>query len=163
MIRALIAWMVRRTDWWDKYFLTSWSDEEGRHYRVGRRYAPFFQDEVQRGDDTIYLPLPWWAPFNALLHHWRTHDDGDRMHDHPRWSVTICLRGELIEKTPWGERRLRPGAIVFRSTRYIHGFRVQPEHSWRTWTLFIVGRRVRPQNTYRVTRRTQTPIRRESA
>lgn len=148
-------WMVRRTEWFKKHPLTSWNDEKQQHYRVATRYMPFLEDEVQRGDDTIYHPLPWWAPFNALLHHWRAHDDGPRMHDHPRCSLTICLRGELVERTPWGERTLRPGAIVFRTSRYIHGFRVAPEHSCRTWTLFLVGRRRRAQNTYVVTRRTE--------
>jgi hypothetical protein len=119
---------------------------------------PFFKDEIQRGDGTIYLPIPRWSPFNALLHHWRAHQDSS-FHDHQRWSITIVLRGELTELTPWGEKRLKAGSIVLRSTRYIHGFRVRPEHSARTWTLFVVGRRRGVQNTYEVTRRFEAPAR----
>jgi hypothetical protein len=161
LARAFILWMVRRTTWWHRHPLTSWNDETGKHYRVATRYMPFFEDEIQRGDDTIHRPLPWWTPCNALLHLWRSHDDGTRMHDHPRWSITICLKGELIEKTPWGEKRLRPGSIVFRRPGYIHGFRVDPAHSWKTWTLFIVGRRRACQNTYVVTRRVEAADRKD--
>lgn len=155
MIRKLISWMVKRTDWLDHHPLTSWDTVEGKSRRVAHRYAPFFTDEIQRGDDTIYKPLPWYMPFNILLHNWREHDDMENMHDHPRWTFTICLKGELIEKTPWGERVLRPGSMVLRSPRYIHGFRVTAEHSCRTWTLFLVGRRRYPQNSYIVKRNTE--------
>jgi hypothetical protein len=154
MIRLLIMLLVRRAGFY-RYCITSW--ETGK--RVARRYECLFHDEYQGGSGRIHSQLRWWQPFNALLHHWRAHDDGQNMHDHPRWSVTICLKGELIELTPWGEKALRPGRIVFRSSRYIHGFRVTPKHSSRTWTLFIVGRRRRCQNTYVVTRRTETPVR----
>lgn len=73
------------------------------------------------------------------------------MHDHPRWSVTICLRGEIIERTPWGERTLRPGSVVLRSRKAIHAFRLPNGRRGKTWTLFIVGRRNYRQNTYAIT------------
>jgi hypothetical protein len=159
MIRLLIMWMVRRTKWWARHPLTQFK-KEGKRIVVARRLMPFFEDEIQRGDDTIHRALPWYAPFNALLHCWFNHDDNNQMHDHPRWTLTVCLKGELIEKTPWGDKVLRPGSIVFRSPKYIHGFRVAPEHSARTWTLFIVGRRRFCQNTYEVTRQTEAADRR---
>lgn len=159
LTRKLIMLMVRRTDWFRVHPLTPWASELRPMKRLANRYMPFLRDEVQTGQNTIHKPLPWWAPFNLLLHHWLAHDDLNEFHDHPRWSVTICLKGELVEKTPWGERTLKPGAIVFRSPRYIHGFRVEREHSARTWTLFIVGRRRRAQNTYVITRRTQAATR----
>lgn len=166
-------WMVRRalpyraqpmTAWRPGYVNSGSTGNRLANERLGlrqvnaRRYAPFLLDEIQRGDGSIYRPLPWWAPFNALLHQWRTHDD-ELMHDHPRWSVTIMLKGQLVEKTPWGERVLRPGSVVLRTSRFIHGFRVEREHSASTWTLFIVGRRRRCQNTYIVTRRTEAASR----
>lgn len=172
MIRAVIMWMVRRRiysrthptarqNWpisivqWRPSMARSNPDREV----VARRYQPFFMDEHAVSDGSrLYWRLPRWAPFNALLHHWRTHEDV-QMHDHQRWSVTIVLRGELTEKTPWGERRLRAGSVVFRSRRYIHGFRCEAEHSTRTWTIFIVGRRRGVQNTYEVTRRFEAPAR----
>lgn len=174
MNRALIMWLLRRCrgrwgGWGNWQHMTQWhpltknsgsttcrleSERLGIRKVVARRYFPFFDDEIQRRDNAIYRKLPWYAPFNAVLHGWVAHDD-EQMHDHPRRSVTIVLKGELIEKTPWGDKRLRPGSIVFRSPKYIHGFRVEPQHSARTWTLFLVGRRAYPQNTYVVTRRTE--------
>lgn len=161
-------WMVRRCDFTRRRHMTQWRNammrrsEDGTRLTppkpVARRYNPFLTDEAQLGDDTIYKMLPWWCPFNALLHHWVEHED-ELMHDHPRRSVTIVLRGQITEKTPWGDNVLKAGAVVFRSHKYIHGFKIEKEHSSRTWTLFLVGRRAYLQNTYEVVRRTQTPIR----
>lgn len=151
--------LVRRTDWFNKHPLTNHPREGRPAKKLAMRYAPFFRDEVQTGSNSIYRKLPIWTPCNALLHHWLTHDDEGDMHDHPRWSITICLRGQITELTPWGEKVLRAGSIVFRGTGYIHGFRVLPEHSARTWTLFIVGRRKALQNTYSVKRQTAAPDR----
>lgn len=139
--------------------MTDW----GSRKKVAVRVMPFWHDEFVSGDWTRatgervprrhHSRPPWWRPFNILLHCWFAHDDGDTMHDHPRWSITICLKGRLFERTPWGERVLTPGAVVLRGHKFIHGFRCLPVDSGRTWTLFIVGRRNRPQNTYVVTRR----------
>lgn len=175
MIRALIMWMVRRRimkaysdehppvrqNW--PITIVAWRENMGRsdpeRQVVARRYQPFLMDEHStRVGNKVWWKLPWWAPCNALLHHWRTHEDV-QMHDHQRWSITIVLRGQIVEKTPWGEQTLRAGAVVFRSQRYIHGFRLEREHSARTWTLFIVGRRTGVQNTFDVKRQFERPRR----
>ena len=161
MMRRCILWMVRRTAWHSKHPLTNHGREGRPPSKVAWRYMPFWPDERLTRCGNINRRLPWWLPCNALLHHWLAHDDGGDMHDHPRWSVTLCLRGQITEITPWGEKTLRAGAIVFRGTGYIHGFRVLPEHSARTWTLFIVGRRKAVQNTYIVTQQTAAPDRRK--
>lgn len=98
--------------------------------------------------------LPWWMPFNAFLHCWHP-EAGTRegFHDHPRWSVTICLKGRITEITPWDRRELRPGSIVVRSRKAIHAFEVPESFAGETWTLFIVGRRKHRQNTFVVTPR----------
>lgn len=97
--------------------------------------------------------LPWWMPFNAFLHHWKLGPDTpESFHDHPRWSITICLKGNIIERTPWGKRLLRPGSIVVRSRKAIHAFEV-PADAGEVWTLFIVGRRKHRQNSFEVTAR----------
>lgn len=97
--------------------------------------------------------LPWWLPFNMFLHHWRLGPNTpESFHDHPRWSITVCLKGKIIERTPWGERLLTPGSIVVRSRKYIHAFEV-PQDAGEVWTLFIVGRRKHRQNSYAVTPR----------
>lgn len=98
--------------------------------------------------------LPWWMPFNAFVHHWKLGPDTpESFHDHPRWSITVCLKGQIIERTPWGERLLKPGSIVFRSRKAIHAFEVPAGQSAEPWTLFIVGRRKHRQNSYAVTAR----------
>lgn len=94
--------------------------------------------------------LPWWLPFNAFLHHWNPEKGAtEEFHDHPRWSITICLKGSIVEVTPWGERELCPGSIVLRRRTAIHKFRLTGGAT-DVWTLFIVGRRKVRQNTYRV-------------
>jgi hypothetical protein len=134
---------------------------------VFTRYAPFWPDEHH------YVPLdqqqlppdqqtkkrahrpPWWRPFNILFHLWDPQPGYEEdMHDHPRWSITVCLRGRIIERTPWGERLLTPGSVVVRSRKAIHGFVVPEGYGGKTWTMFIVGRRNYPQNTYVVNRET---------
>lgn len=96
--------------------------------------------------------LPWWQPFNVFLHSWNPVAGTDEdFHDHPRWSVTILLKGRIIEKTPWGERLLKPGSVVVRSRKAIHAFKVPEGFEGEIWTLFIVGRRKHRQNTFVVT------------
>lgn len=98
--------------------------------------------------------LPWWMPFNAFVHHWPLADGvAEEFHDHPRWTVTICLKGRIVEVTPWSERLLKPGSIAIRSRRSIHAFKAPEGSSGEAWTLFIVGRRKTRQNTFVVTRR----------
>lgn len=141
MIKFLILWMRAR----------SWY-RAGSYQRIinsndvwiASRYTPFWEDEWEGGDRP-----PWYRPFNILLHCWVKGDQG-LLHDHPRWSVTIVLRGEAIEQTPWGEKTLKPGSFVFRSRKYIHKFIPAPGHECKTWTLFIVGRRNHPQNYYKI-------------
>lgn len=136
MIRnMIIIWMLKRA---------------GQSYPVGvpnklfDRFEPFWPDEY-RGRDRP----PWWRPFNILLHRW-VNSEGGRFHDHPRWSITICLRGEIIEWTPWRSRRLKPGSIVIRSRKFIHRFDVPTGQPRMPITLFVVGRRNYCQNWYEI-------------
>jgi hypothetical protein len=118
------------------------------------RHELFWSDEWIDGAGNHYSRPPWWRPFNAFLHWWKpTDDQGEGMHDHPRWSITICLRGKMIEHTPWGDKVLTPGSIVVRSRKYIHSFSIPEGYSGKTWTLFVVGRRNHRQNSYVVTAR----------
>lgn len=143
MVRDMIAWAVRR------------ARGEAQAQRVETfagqplfwRFAPIWPDEFRSGEQSFCRP-PWWRPFNVLLHGWRVQPP-EEFHDHPRWSVTICLLGRIIERTPWGQRTLRPGSIVIRSRKAIHAFEVPPQAD-RPWTLFIVGRRDYRQNTYAI-------------
>lgn len=113
------------------------------------RHEVFWPDEWIGANGKHWNRPPWWRPFNAFLHWWKP-GDGTRegWHDHPRWSITICLRGRLIEHTPWCDNVLAPGRVIFRSHKYIHAFSVPDGYSGKTWTLFIVGRRNHRQNGY---------------
>lgn len=147
MIRSLIAMAVRRAR---REVSTTWvvnADDQ----MVFKRFHFLREDEFVGGKGHVYFKLPWWQPFNAMLYCWRPPLGVDEeMHDHPRWTITVCLAGELIEETPWGRRVLRPGAVVIRSRKAIHRFIVHPRHRGRTWTLFIVGRRKYEQHWYAV-------------
>jgi hypothetical protein len=145
--------------------LIRWSRRPGRRWRkvdvvtfergfLFTRYMPFWQDEWINGSGKHYYRPPWWRPFNVLMHRWcPAPGTREGWHDHPRWSITICLRGKLIEHTPWGDNVLTPGSIVIRSHKYIHAFSVPEGYARKTWTAFIVGRRNHRQNSYVVTPR----------
>ena len=139
-IARAIVWMAKRNCW--SHSVVTF---DGR--LLFKRYEPFWQDEW-RGRNRP----PWYRPFNILLHHWIKGED-DAFHDHPRWSVTIVLRGRIIEHTPWKSRLLTPGSVVIRGRQYIHAFELPAGSSGKTWTLFIVGRRSHRQNSFVVTPR----------
>ena len=103
------------------------------------RFEFFYPDERTVGG--VRRNLPWWLPFNALLHCWDPKDTGEEFHNHRRWSITIVLRGKIIERSPNGPPKyLVPGSIVFRTTKVFHAFSVPKGYSGKTWTLFICGR-----------------------
>lgn len=144
-VRALIMALVRRTPPGRRYKVETF---EGKY--EFRRFCPFWDDEWTSGERRFSRP-PWWRPFNVLLHHWRPDKDArEPFHDHPRWSVTVVLKGRITEETPWSSRSLTPGCIVIRSRKAIHRFFVPEGFSGRTWTLFIVGRRDHRQTTFSV-------------
>jgi hypothetical protein len=163
LVDGFIAWAKRRTphvqgvvtfqgdDLFDRYEFLRWDE-----------WPDSFIDEHKRVCTCSFCPvragwrprrLPWWLPFNAFLHHWKLGaNTPESFHDHPRWSITICLKGKIKERTPWGERLLTPGSIVVRSRRAIHAFEI-PDDAGEVWTLFIVGRRKHRQNSYVVSPR----------
>src|SRR3546814_6291073 len=104
-IYRVIAWVEKR----DPNPLCVVRHEDRAH--LLNRYQPFWQVEWIGKDGKHYNRPPWWRPFNILLHEWVA-TNNEEMHDHPRWSVTVVLRGQLIEHTPWGSRTLTPGSIV---------------------------------------------------
>ena len=116
-----------------------------------KRFAFLWPDEWVGKKGHVYEKLPWYRPFNLLLHCWRPPlGVEEEMHDHPRWSITVMLLGEMTEKTPWGSRLLKPGAVVFRGRKSIHAIDIAPEFRGKTWSLFIVGPRRWDQRWYKV-------------
>jgi len=112
-----------------------------------KRHMPFGYDEFIDAQGRVRRPLKWYRPAGFLIHRWLK-SDGAAFHDHPRWSITICLRGEMTEVTPWNRKILKPGSVVIRSRKAIHRFEIEPKFKGKTWTLFIVGRRRHKQNYY---------------
>lgn len=149
MIKAFIAWAVRRTDYSNRCHVVTFDKK-----RLFKRFAFLWPDEFVSKSGTHWNRPPWWRPFNLLLHCWRQEPGSQEgFHDHPRWSITVCLRGKIIERTPWGDKILTPGSVVIRSRKAIHAFATPEGCAGRTWTLFIVGRRNHRQNTYVITPR----------
>lgn len=135
--RQFIAWAARRTDYALRQTVVTFTDE-----RLFKRFCFLWPDEHIASNGKHFNRPPWWRPFNVLLHSWRPESGTEEaMHDHPRWSATICLRGRIVERTPWGEKTLMPGSVVIRGHKAIHAFRVPEGYAGRTWTLFVVGRR----------------------
>jgi hypothetical protein len=153
LISRFIAWAVKRARYPQPVVTFRGED-------LFTRWSFFRRDEWPDSwwdEHREYYPerpnrLPWWLPFNMFLHDWHPAPGFEEdMHDHPRWSITIVLRGRIVERTPWGSRLLRPGSVVARSRKYIHGFAFDPSYSGEIWRLFIVGRRKHRQNTYLIT------------
>lgn len=153
LVASFILWAVRRTEHQrhGAYIVVTHGGD-----RLFKRFEFLWPDEYlgkyPDGSERMVHTPPWWRPFNVLLHRWCPAANlREATHDHPRWSITICLRGRIIERTPWGERLLKRGSIVIRSHKAIHSFEVPQGFCGKTWTLFIVGRRKHGQNTYVVT------------
>jgi hypothetical protein len=111
------------------------------------RHHFLWPDEYWDDHHGLVNALPWYLPFNVFLHCW-TNSDGGLLHDHPRWSITILLKGCLIEETPTRYKWLTPGSVVIRSRKYIHRMIVPERYAGQAWTLFIVGRRRYKQSYY---------------
>src|SRR3546814_5831108 len=103
MGRLVVAFILGATGR-DRHPLRVVTHDDGR--LLLRRYCAFWPDEWVGKTGRHYNRPPWWRPFNILLHRWVS-AHREAMHDHPRWSITICLRGSIIEHTPWRSRTLR--------------------------------------------------------
>lgn len=79
--------------------------------------------------------------FNIFLHKFHRSDDDRALHDHPWYSISVLLKGEIIEHR-WSDKvryilRFLP---VFRSAKFAH--RIELVKGPVT-TLFITGPRIR--------------------
>ena len=85
--------------------------------------------------------------FNVMLHRFMGSDDDRALHDHPWASMSILLKGALIEVLPfpphgWQHwRRIKRFRPVFR--RATHAHRIVLVNG-PAWTLFITGPVIRP-------------------
>lgn len=78
--------------------------------------------------------------FNIYLHVYTGSDDDRAMHDHPWWSVSFLVRGELKEHNFKGQRIIPRWWPVLRSARFTHRIELIKGPAV---TLFITGPTVR--------------------
>jgi hypothetical protein len=87
-----------------------------------------------------YMHRWWLIPRNRYLNiylHKIMHDDDDRaLHDHPWWSVSFLLKGELLEVHKNGTRSPLRFFPLIRSAKFAHMLKVA---KGPVWTLFITG------------------------
>lgn len=84
---------------------------------------------------------------NVYLHHFLHSDDDRALHDHPYWSISLCLWGSSIEHLAAGRSRtIRQGSIVLRSAAASH--RIELRDGTDCWTLFVTGPRIREWGFY---------------
>lgn len=86
---------------------------------------------------------PW---FNIYLHKFSGSDDDRALHDHPWWSVSVLLKGRLLERYSHHDgfledsRFVRRFLPVFRRATFAHRLVLVRGPAW---TIFITGPRRR--------------------
>lgn len=110
---------------------------------VARRYFLLWRDRFN-DDGEVVTRWAWQKRLtNIVIHNWRSSEKHD-LHSHPNWTVTIVLKGWIIEERANAtyllkSKILRPGSIVFRNPHDFHRFIIPPsvQKSGGAWTLFI--------------------------
>jgi hypothetical protein len=91
-----------------------------------------------------YLKRWYLIPRNRFLNvyfHRFEESDGQDVHDHPWWNVSIVLRGRYREHYHDGTSKIRrPGSIVVRHPLVLHRLEILTP---RVNTLFLTGPRLR--------------------
>ena len=77
---------------------------------------------------------------NIYLHEFRHSDDDRALHDHPWYSVSFLLKGELKEHTFNGVRFIKRFLPVLRSAKFAHSLELIKGPAW---TIFITGPKIR--------------------
>lgn len=90
------------------------------------------------------LPRNDW--FNVYVHKMVANDDEHATHDHPYYSVSLCLRGAMVEcvRQADGQETWRPvnaGDVVARPARFAHRLSIVGAET--PVTVFITGPRIR--------------------
>jgi hypothetical protein len=95
----------------------------------------------------------WWLlpkdkyPINIYLHQFLSSDPDKELHDHPWWSVSFLLKGELEELYNGGAygnaiwRKILLLLPYLRRSRHSHRMLLKSESAW---TIFITGKEWRP-------------------
>ena len=97
-------------------------------------------------DGSDYLHRRYLLPrnryLNIYLHKFLGSDDDRALHDHPWISISILLKGELLEYFPDGScQRIKRGKFIYRTPTHLH--RIELPEGQTATTLFITGPVVR--------------------
>lgn len=108
--------------------------------------------QIRRLDGTVYMRRWFVIPrnrfCNVYLHEYLADDEDRALHDHPWWSASLCLVGDLVEiyrpvccSDPHEETRtVESGSLVLRSAKFTHRLEVPVVGSI---TLFVTGPKLR--------------------
>lgn len=103
----------------------------------------------QAGSDKPYLSRWYIVPrnrfLNVYLHKFERSDDDRALHDHPWYSVSFLLRGEMLEHSFGGCRFIPWLFPVLRTAKFAHRLEIV---KGPVWTLFITGPRIRQWGFY---------------
>ena len=80
--------------------------------------------------------LPRTRSFRVYLHHFRAPDPDPHLHDHPKWFLSIGLRGWYEEETPEKTVLWRAPWIRWFPSKHIHSIRKVGKG---TWTIVFCG------------------------
>lgn len=77
--------------------------------------------------------------FNIYLHHMLHSDDDRALHDHPWWSISLCLAGtmEEVRSHPVSWAEVEQGMVIVRHAAIPH--RLVLALGRDAWTLFVTG------------------------
>lgn len=105
---------------------------------------PFKPKRIGTGYLLRWHLIPRNRFFNIYLHKFIGDDDDRALHDHPWWSFSVRLKGQIIEheKHGWMIKSARAKRFRFRKADYAH--RLSLHKSGKPcWTIFITGPRKR--------------------
>lgn len=97
-------------------------------------------------NDKPYLHR-WWLlgmpeEQRIYLHNFVADDWSRDFHDHPKWFISIGLKGSYVEETPKGKKVYKAPWIRYFPPNHIHRIALFPEEK-SAWTLVITGKAVR--------------------
>lgn len=91
----------------------------------------------------LFKDRPKWFPINLFMHHICRSDDHG-FHDHPWPWASLVLRGGYWEETLEGRHWRGVGSFRFRPATFAHRIDIDRDRAGdETWTLFLVGLRIR--------------------
>ena len=98
--------------------------------------------DVIIGDDYLlrWYVIPKNPYFNIYLHEFRHSDEDRALHDHPWYSVSFLLKGELKEHSDNGVKFVKRFLPVFRTAKFAHRLELIKGPAW---TIFITGPKIR--------------------